>query len=420
VSELCGNNILDPIEVCDDNNVMSGDGCRGDCRGLEICGDGLLDVMEECDDMNTDDADGCEGDCTRPACGNGIVDPGEICLPTAASSTHTVGGMPGRIAVGRLDADDSDWDLVVPSGMADNVTILFGVGNGTFTAVNYAAGDGSLSVTLGDLDNDGDVDLATSDGTVGTVTVLYNFFDQFDSTRQTVSLPQPPRPAVVAANLDGDAALEIAVAGEGGVRILNRGSDNLYSIATTIAMSDAPVAIAAGRIDGDGDVDLVVARPDASPPRTTVLRNDGSAMFPSGMAIDTNDTAGPVDVILANIDGDGDLDIITANLGSDNVTVQGNDGTGAAASLVRFSVGDGPEAVFAADYDNDGDLDLATINQNQAGYTILAGNGAGVFTMALQRALCSGQSLAAGDFDNDGAVDVAMVCNNVRILVANP
>ena len=36
--------------------------------------------------------------------------------------------MPGRIAIGRIDADDNDWDLVVPSGMADNVTILFGVG----------------------------------------------------------------------------------------------------------------------------------------------------------------------------------------------------------------------------------------------------------------------------------------------------
>ncbi|MEZ4367804.1 MAG: hypothetical protein R2939_16225 [Kofleriaceae bacterium] len=45
----CGNGEVDPGEVCDDGNTTSGDGCRADCQGLERCGDGFRDVAETCD-----------------------------------------------------------------------------------------------------------------------------------------------------------------------------------------------------------------------------------------------------------------------------------------------------------------------------------------------------------------------------------
>lgn len=48
----CGDAVLDEGEVCDDGNTQSGDGCRADCLGEEICGDGLLDPGEQCDDGN--------------------------------------------------------------------------------------------------------------------------------------------------------------------------------------------------------------------------------------------------------------------------------------------------------------------------------------------------------------------------------
>ncbi|MCP3100454.1 Ig-like domain-containing protein [Myxococcus sp. K15C18031901] len=40
---VCGDGYLDPGEVCDDGNRVAGDGCRADCLGVEVCGDGLLD-----------------------------------------------------------------------------------------------------------------------------------------------------------------------------------------------------------------------------------------------------------------------------------------------------------------------------------------------------------------------------------------
>src|SRR5438067_8703249 len=59
VPSSCGNGAVDPGEVCDDGNMVSGDGCRGDCRKIEVCGDGELDAGEACDDGNTNPVDGC-------------------------------------------------------------------------------------------------------------------------------------------------------------------------------------------------------------------------------------------------------------------------------------------------------------------------------------------------------------------------
>ncbi len=76
---VCGDGILDPVEVCDDGNTSDDDGCSAACDSDETCGNGFLDADEGCDDGNNADADGCQADCEVAVCGDGIADPGEIC-----------------------------------------------------------------------------------------------------------------------------------------------------------------------------------------------------------------------------------------------------------------------------------------------------------------------------------------------------
>jgi cysteine-rich repeat protein len=88
----CGNNHIDPGEVCDDGNNVSGDGCSADCKSDETCGNGIVDtaVGERCDDGNTIGGDGCSADCkSDETCGNGVVDTdkGETC-----DDGNTMGG----------------------------------------------------------------------------------------------------------------------------------------------------------------------------------------------------------------------------------------------------------------------------------------------------------------------------------------
>jgi cysteine-rich repeat protein len=61
----CGNGIIDPGEICDDGNTVSGDGCSSDCLSNETCGNGYVDVAksEVCDDDNTNACGICSSNC---------------------------------------------------------------------------------------------------------------------------------------------------------------------------------------------------------------------------------------------------------------------------------------------------------------------------------------------------------------------
>jgi cysteine-rich repeat protein len=63
---ICGDGIIEPGEVCDDGNTVSGDGCSSTCDSTEVCGNGVVDQIrgEECDDGLVGlSSDGCSSNC---------------------------------------------------------------------------------------------------------------------------------------------------------------------------------------------------------------------------------------------------------------------------------------------------------------------------------------------------------------------
>jgi len=75
---LCGDGIVDPSELCDDGDQQNGDGCDTNCTPT-ACGNGIVSGTEACDDGNTAPGDGCRADCTVEVCGDGLTDPTEPC-----------------------------------------------------------------------------------------------------------------------------------------------------------------------------------------------------------------------------------------------------------------------------------------------------------------------------------------------------
>ncbi len=79
----CGNSVLDPLEQCDDGNLVGGDGCEADCTTASSpsCGDGIVNLPGETCDPPGSTAGGngglCRGDCT--VCGDAAVNGGEAC-----------------------------------------------------------------------------------------------------------------------------------------------------------------------------------------------------------------------------------------------------------------------------------------------------------------------------------------------------
>jgi cysteine-rich repeat protein len=84
----CPNGRPDPGEQCDDDNFVTGDGCRPDCT-REVCTDGILDSpKEECDDGNQNNNDRCTNQCRKQ-----LIE-GDVC--TANSPPCTAGLVCGR------------------------------------------------------------------------------------------------------------------------------------------------------------------------------------------------------------------------------------------------------------------------------------------------------------------------------------
>ncbi|MBU0727146.1 S-layer homology domain-containing protein [Patescibacteria group bacterium] len=98
----CGNEIVDEsilpdspfveIEMCDDGNLVDGDGCSARCQ-TEVCGNNVINIGEECDDGNTDSGDGCNATCVKEINGCFVYLEGQT-IPQA-SCTGWCGGYGG-------------------------------------------------------------------------------------------------------------------------------------------------------------------------------------------------------------------------------------------------------------------------------------------------------------------------------------
>jgi FG-GAP-like repeat/Peptidase M10 serralysin C terminal/Calx-beta domain/FG-GAP repeat len=291
-----------------------------------------------------------------------------------------VGTGPRDIAAGDIDGD-GDLDLFVANSGSADVSVLLNNGTGSFSAApDVATGLNSRSIALGDLNGDGRLDFVASNASANTLSVLLgNGAGGFaNALGSPVGVGGAPF-TVVLADLDGDGDLDIAVTNVGANTVsilLNSGSAAFTPAAgSPIAVGSFPRGIAAGDLDGDGDKDLVVG--NSFDNNVTVLLNDGSAGFsPSaGSPIATGGI--PIDVTLADFDGDHDLDIAVANTTTNNLTVLINYGSANFLPAIGspFSTGgDSPRGVAAGDFNGDGVLDLVVDNTSSNTIGILINN----------------------------------------------
>jgi hypothetical protein len=166
---------------------------------------------------------------------------------------------------------------------------------------------------------------------------------------------------------------------------------------------------ASADIDDDGDLDLVVAGEFSS---NVLLINDGDGRF-----TDESDTRLPrarrdsEDILVDDVDGDGDLDLLIVSEDDEINEFYLNDGAGLFADdSARIPVRGTSNAVAGADIDGDGDTDVAIGNGGFGGQAnALLRNDGGTYiditVSALTTASRTTQDIEFGDIDGDGDVD---------------
>jgi hypothetical protein len=235
-------------------------------------------------------------------------------------------------------------------------------------AVNYDVGDAPTSVFCADLDGDSALDLAVANGGSNNVAILKNHGDGTFQAKDDYGAGGDPR-CVFCANLDGDSALDLAVANysSDSVSILKNNGDGTFQTKVDYDAGNGPQSVFCADLDGDSALDLAVASNGSN--TVSILINDGNGTFPTKVDYDVGSS--PISVFCADLDGDTNLDIAVANEYSDNVSVLKNNGHGTFQTAVNYGVGHYPASVFCADLDGDGDLDLAVANLSSDSVSIL-------------------------------------------------
>lgn len=279
---------------------------------------------------------------------------------------------------------------------------------------DIAVTDDNEALVSGDFDNDGDIDLATP------ASILLN--DGTGAFFPAVATGSTAQGRMAVGDLDGDGDLDIAIAGNGTGDVdllINNGNGTFQTPRTAADLGTffATSSVTIGDFDGDGDLDLA-AVVGFSTPEVFVTLNNGNATFsaPQQFAAGTN---GASDIVAGDFDGDGDVDLAVAKVFFQaQVALLRNNGNGVFATAVQTAVNDEPSSIVAADFDNDGDLDLATGGDTE---TVLINNGTGTFAasgpIANTGFFTSTNDIDVGDMDQDGDLDIAGIAFSGQITL---
>lgn len=349
------------------------------------------------------------------------VAPAVFAQPTG----YATGGAPSLVK--SADVDEDGKPDIVTCDYFDGVHIFFGNGDGTLRDGGESfAGSNSAGMDVGDLDGDGHVDIATANYTQSTITLLYGRGDgSFESATTYFGSAAGNAGNVIIGDVDGDGhqdlvffvpPAEVMIAYGHGDRTFDAAVDVTLDL---VSVFDAPRDAALIDIDGDGLRDLVVADQNSLRVLThTAPRAFAQTYVPHQGVV-------PKYVAVGRLSATGPLGVFASNNSDDKVSVWTVE-SGALLERGNIQVGDGPVQLALADFDGDGVLDVAVGSQtNNNGVTsdvcVALGHGDGTFAAPYTFLVGTASTgMAAVDLDGDGRPDLASVDAYTDMLYVVP
>ncbi len=331
--------------------------------------------------------------------------------------------------VGVHDVDgDGDLDLIFGHGVvfgsfAQPNGLLLNDGRGTFADVSAtqlpAVSHSTTDLAIGDVDGDGDPDLVFANkSSFGSRWQNHLHLNDgagafTDATAARMPVDTDDTEAVLMADIDGDQDLDLVFGNNGGAGAgqqnklyLNDGAGTF----TDVTSGQMPIGLdrtqsmAAGDVDGDGDLDLVFGEA-----RARIYINNGSGTFTEpAESFSSTLSATHWDIAMGDVDGDLDLDLVFA--AGPRPVLYLNDGSGFFVDVTATwmpPAAANPYSVTLDDVDLDGDLDLVVGGSTQN--RLYLNDGAAAYVDVTTRMPVDGEwthGVATGDLDGDGDTDL--------------
>ena len=288
------------------------------------------------------------------------------------------------------------WQFITQT--PDSLDVLFDTGQRHGVQLSF-------DVDLGDFDQDGDLDalVARLANNVGNRLFVNDGEGNLQDAGLNIGTTTALTQRLAVGDLDGDGDLDVFTANDGSpdeVWFAIDGEIGFEFVDSGQRLGGGlrSVDVQLGDMDGDGDLDAVVASLDGT---CRLFVNDGSGGF--DVSRDLGVLASGLD--LGDIDSDGDLDVYFAVGGGVANRIFVNDGRGLLTDSGQALGNTSSSLVKFADADADGDVDAFVANAS-ANNDLWLNNGAGVFSD-------SGQSLGGGssfgvavvDIEADGDID---------------
>jgi hypothetical protein len=319
----------------------------------------------------------------------------------------------GTTAIAQADFNDDGFlDVATTNQSSGNVTVLFGNNDGSFDApLMLGSGGGPRSIVAADFNNDllpdlivrnddntSEIGLLINNGAGGFNNVLT--FDYNSNSNQSVKME--------GADVDNDGKTDIVINdySSNELIVLRNNGNSTFTTLDVLSTSSMPDRMALGNLNNDNFPDLIVSYYPNSVSNDSISYyvNNGDGTYGSRTTLFVVDFAAKKELLLTDLNNDGLDEIICEGAADLRVFVNSPALTFTAHPSV-FTGGYAAQ-ILTGEFNGDSDADLLSVDYTSGVLCVIPGDGDGTFQPFQAYSVNGGPNGGViGDFDNDLRAD---------------